>query len=408
MNTYLQTARDFLSLKALPVDVRSCPAKYKSRNRYDFYVGAVLARDKNTAFYPSDRVAFIAGKHRSHIKPSLLRDSEVHWRRGGACRALLLLALLLTPATSFAMICKTQSSGETVVRADLDSSVAIPASVPDGDVVWRSGRQDLQIECIKDGALAAQEEVVLYLNPDNLKVGQGIRAGITLAGVDHTQSSGRIGTGYYLPVCHEGEGNIGACPKVRFNLAFSVFIQKFGSIPHSGVASDLLDYRVFQLDSGKGLNPLPDHSLNYRINNLNGLRFVACDAQLQVVPETVEFGNVGIQHVAVGKVIERRPFSLVTRRSCESPFSLGARFKPVSGKLSGNYLLPVANDGVGIRILSARDESVLSYNEPFHLADLLNDTQTSSVDFNAELVWQKNNPKAGPFEAEVMVDLFYK
>jgi hypothetical protein len=28
----------------------------------------VLARDKNNTIYPSDRVALIAGKHRSHIK----------------------------------------------------------------------------------------------------------------------------------------------------------------------------------------------------------------------------------------------------------------------------------------------------------------------------------------------------
>ncbi|WP_206335689.1 hypothetical protein [Pseudomonas viridiflava] len=38
-------------------------------------VGAVLARDKNTAVYLSNRVEFIAGKHRSHMEPSSLRDS---------------------------------------------------------------------------------------------------------------------------------------------------------------------------------------------------------------------------------------------------------------------------------------------------------------------------------------------
>jgi hypothetical protein len=37
----------------------------------------VLARDRNTAIYPSDRVALIAGKHRSHIEPSLLRHSAM-------------------------------------------------------------------------------------------------------------------------------------------------------------------------------------------------------------------------------------------------------------------------------------------------------------------------------------------
>ena len=330
---------------------------------------------------------------RSHVLPST--------------RALL-LALLLSPATCFALVCKTQGSGETTIRADLGSSVAIPSNVPEGDVVWRSERLDLQVECAKDGMPATQEEIFLHINPDNRPIGQGIRAGVTLAGIDYLQSSGRISTGQFLPVCREGESNIGACPKVGFNLPFSVFIQKFGPTPPSGVASDLQDYRVFQLDSGAGLNPLPDASLGYQINNLNGLRFVACDAGLQVLPESVEFGNVGIQQVAVGKVIERRPFSLVTSRDCDSPFSLGARFKPVTGSVVGDYLIPASNTGIGIRIVNSRDDSIIRYNEPFHLADLLGDTKAASVDFNAELVWQTQTPKAGPFEAEVMVDLFYK
>lgn len=345
---------------------------------------------------------------RNFLNVSALCRGYVVARLAPSRRVFWLMMFLLTPATGFAMVCKTQGAGETVIRANLDSSVAIPASAPDGEIVWRSERQDLQVECIKDGAQSGAEEIFLIVNPDNLKVGQGIRAGVTLSGVDYQQSSGRISTGHYLPACLEGSGDIGACPTARFNLAFSVFIQKSGPTPHSGVASDLLDYRVFQLDGARGANPLPGQSLDYRINNLNGLRFVACDAQLQVVPESIEFGNVGIQNVAVGRVIERRPFSLVTRRSCDSPFSLGARFRPVSGSLSGSYLIPAANDGVGIRILSARDDAVLKYNEPFHLADLLNDVQAASVDFNAELVWQKNSPKAGPFAAEVMVDLFYK
>ena len=330
---------------------------------------------------------------RSHVLPS--------------ARALLLV-FLLSPATCFALVCKTQGAGETTIRDDLGSSVAIPANVPEGDVVWRSERLNLQVECIKDGMPAAREEVFLYINPDNRPIGQGIRAGVTVAGIDYLQSSGRISTGQFLPVCHEGEANIGACPEVVFNLSFSVFIEKFGPTPPSGVASDLHDYRVFQLDSGAGLNPLPGATLSYQLNDLSGLRFVACDAGLQVLPETVEFWHVGIQQVAVGKVIERRPFSLVTTRECDSPFSLGARFKPVTGSLAGNYLIPAANTGVGIRIVNRRDDSILRYNEPFHLADLLGDDKAARVDFEAELVWQTKTPKAGPFEAEVMVDLFYK
>lgn len=323
-------------------------------------------------------------------------------------RSLISALLLFTPVTSFALVCKDKGTGSSVIQADLGSTVAIPASAPEGTVVWRSDQFNVQVECFKDGLQAQQEEVFVYLNPDNRLVGQGIRVGLTFNGVDYLQSSGRIGTGQSLPVCNEGASNIDACPRINFNLALSVFIEKFGPTPPSGVASQLQDYRLLQLDSAEGLNPLPGYNLSYVINNLSGLRFVACDAELQVIPETVEFGAIGIQQVAVGRVIDRRPFSLMTNRTCDTPFSLGAQFKPVSGIVSGDFLVPVANDGVGIRIVNSSNGATLPYNQPFHLADLLGNDSSAKADFDAELVWQTPNPKAGAFEAEVIIDLFYK
>jgi hypothetical protein len=320
----------------------------------------------------------------------------------------VLLALLLSPATCFALVCTEQGTGSSVIQADLGSTVAIPATAPQGTVIWRSERFNVQVECYKDGLQAQQEEIFVYLNPDNLQIGQGIRAGLTLDGVDYVQSSGRFSTGQSLPVCNEGDANIGACPRITFSLALSVFIEKFGPTPPSGVASDLLNYRLLQLDSAAGINPLPGYTLSYVINNLSGLRFIACDAELQVIPETIDFGSIGIQDVAVGRVIDRRPFSLVTNRTCDTPFSLSAQFKPVSGSVAGDFLVPVANDGVGIRLVSASNGATLPYNQPFHLADLLGNTSSARADFDAELVWQTPNPNAGAFEAEVVVDLFYQ
>lgn len=317
------------------------------------------------------------------------------------------LCALLLPATGMAMTCKTQDTGDTVMRADLSSSVAIPASLPDGSVVWRSERLNAVVECSREAAGPA-EEVVLYLNPENVQIGQGIRAGLTLNGVDYLQSSGRVPTQQVLPACTEGLGNIAACPKVSFNLPFSVFIEKYGSTPPSGAASDVSDYRMFQVDSGNGMNPLPDNNLNYIINNLTGLRFVACNAQLRVLPETVDFGSVPIKNVRVGEVATFERFALATSRTCDSPFSLNARFTPVSGTLAGDVLVPVNNDSIGIRITHAPAHRPIRFNEPFHIIDLLDDTYSGTADFNAELVWQTNAPTPGPFSAEVFVDLFYK
>lgn len=322
----------------------------------------------------------------------------------------LVLVLLLAPTPGFALICRTQGSGEVAIRDQLSSTVAIPASVANGEVVWRSEPLDIQVECVKDVQPLVQEEVMLSLNPDNVAIGQGIRAGLTLNGVDYVQGGGRIGTGHYLPVCHEEEANLVDCPVVRFNLAFSVFIQKFGSTPPSGVASDLPEYRFFELDSSVARQSEPGRSLSYVIDNLNGLRFVACDAELQVLPQTVEFGEVPIQEVVIGKVFAKKPFALVTSRTCDSPFSINARFRPVSGTVSeaGGLLVPAANDSLGIRITSAVNGESLRYNEPFHLSDLLGETHSAQADFDAELVWNSARPRVGPFDAEIMVDLFYK
>lgn len=317
------------------------------------------------------------------------------------------LAVLMAPATGLAMTCKVQGSGETEVRADLSSSVAIPATLPDSSVVWRSERLNVAVECSREQS-GAVEDVVLYLNPENLQIGQGIRAGLSLEGVDYLQSSGRVPTGQTLPACSEPIDNIAACPKVNFTLPFSVFIQKFGPTPPSGQASELFGYRLFQVDSGNAMNPVSGTTLSYVINNLTGLRFVACNAELRVMPETVDFGDVTISNVRVGEVATFQRFALATSRICDSPFSLNARFTPVSGVLAGDVLVPTNNDSVGIRIVNARTQMPVRYHEPFHATDLNGADYSATADFNAELIWQTDSPTPGPFSAEVMVDLFYK
>jgi hypothetical protein len=324
--------------------------------------------------------------------------------RGWLTLPITLLMTLLMPGFAMALTCKTQGAGESVVRADLSSTVAIPANLPDGSAVWRSERLNLAVECARDEP-GGPEEVFLSLNPDNLQIGEGIRAGITLNGVDFVQTSGRIPTQQHAPACTEAGS---ACPSVTFNLPFSVFIQKYGPTPPSGVASGLHDYRMFQFDGGSGQRSAPDTSLSYVINNLEGLRFVACDAELRVMPETVDFGDVAIRNVRVGERATFQRFALATSRTCESPFSLNARITPVSGRLEGDVLVPVDNESVGIRITRARDDSTVPFHEPFHLTDLLEGNYSATADLNAELLWQTSTPTAGPFSAEVMVDLFYK
>lgn len=318
------------------------------------------------------------------------------------CPIVLMTALL--PVSAAAMTCATQGAGEFILRADLSSTVAIPATLPDGTAVWRSERLSVAVECARE-EVGGPEDVFLYLNPENIQIGQGIRAGLTVGGVDFLQTSGRIPTHQTAPACKDASTR---CPAVSFNLPFTVFIEKYGPTPPSGIASDVRDFRMFQVDGTTGPNPVPDRNLNYLINNLSGLRFVACDAELRVMPETIDFGDVAIANVRMGEVATFQRFALATSRVCDSPFSLNARLTPVSGVLLGDVLVPVNNDSVGIRITNAYDNMPVRYNEPFHLNDLLDGNYSATADFKAELIWQTQTPQPGPFSAEVMVDLFYK
>ena len=94
----------------------------------------------------------------------------------------LLATPLLMPGLALALTCKTQGAGDSVVRADLSSTVAIPANLPDGSAVWRSERLNLAVECARDEP-GGPEDVFIDLNPDNLQIGQGIRAEIGRAHV---------------------------------------------------------------------------------------------------------------------------------------------------------------------------------------------------------------------------------
>ncbi|KPX97288.1 Uncharacterized protein ALO63_01593 [Pseudomonas amygdali pv. mori] len=57
--------------------------------------------------------------------------------------------LMLNPTSVFALVCTTQGTGETEIHDDLGSTVAIPESIPNGEVVWRSEPVNVQVECAK-------------------------------------------------------------------------------------------------------------------------------------------------------------------------------------------------------------------------------------------------------------------
>jgi len=321
----------------------------------------------------------------------------------------LLLAALCTcaalPATSYALACREDGSGSTVDIAPLGTALAGSADAPDGTIIWESGPRSTNVIC-KDDSNHGREEVYFYLNPANVSIGQGIRAGIRYKSVPITQSTGKYGTGFFSDRgCTWA--NCTGWDQARFTLNFSVFIEKFGTTPQNGQASNLTQYRVFQLDGIQGLNNKPNSNLNYIVTGVNDIRFVPCAPELTITPSVVNFPTPS-RKAQIGEVASTATFNLSLRKACDTPYTVDARFAttPGGGSLINGLLVPDNNSSVGISLSREDTSQTLAFNQWFALAKLNASGQTRH-DFRADLKW-RTLPIPGAFDAAVIVDMFYK
>lgn len=322
-------------------------------------------------------------------------------------RILFLLVFSLTwlPATSFALSCKADDGSQSVtITEPIGVVLAVPADAADGTIIWESPTRTINVICADD-LERGKELVYFYVNPAKVSVGTGIRVGIRYKGVLITQDSGRYETGH-----HSWEGcnwaNCTGWRASRFSLTFSVFVQKYGTTPASGQATTATSYRAFQLDGVGGLNPVQGINLNYVLTGLDKVRFVPCSPQLTVTPGTVDFGELFGMRATVGEVAASKRVNLNLQRACTTPYTVNARFTPTAGTVVDGLLVPEKNDSVGIAILRSETQEKLAFNDWFKLTEMSGSTP-ASIDLNTQLIWRKK-PVAGPFNAAVLVDMYYK
>ncbi|MGL5995797.1 MAG: fimbrial protein [Pseudomonas proteolytica] len=316
-----------------------------------------------------------------------------------------LLAWAALPATSYALACRVDGTGAIADTAPLGTELAVAADAPDGTIIWESGPRSVNVICADDFN-HGREEVYFYLNPANVSIGQGIRAGIRYNSVPITQSSGKYGTGFFSD--RGCTANCVGWDKARFTLNFSVFIEKFGLTPPNGQASNLSQYRVFQLDGITGLNIRPNSNLNYIVTGVNSIRFVPCTPDLTITPNVVSFPKPS-RKAQIGEVASTAAFSLSLRKACDTPYTVSARFAttPGGGNVVNGLLVPTNNSSVGIALSWDYTNQNLPFNEWFPLAQMKGANQTTRQDFRADLKW-RTLPVPGAFDAAVVVDMFYK
>ncbi|SFP40029.1 fimbrial protein [Ralstonia sp. NFACC01] len=319
--------------------------------------------------------------------------------------SLLMMLLAWLPAKSFAVSCWADDGKNTAIITEaLGTDLAVPADAPDGTIIWESKPRTIYVLCADDREIGS-EWIYFYLNPWSISVGTGIRVGIRYQGVKITQSSGKVNTWHSS---HEGctWANCTGWRKAQFTLTFSVFVEKYGATPTSGQASNLATYNVFQLDGAGGMNYPATNNLNYVLTGLSNIRFVPCAPQLTVTPGTVDFGEVFGLNATVGSVAASKRVNLNLQRACTTPYTVNARFTPTAGTVVDGLLVPEKNDSVGISILRSATQEKLAFNDWFKLTDMSGSTP-ASISLDTQLVWRKKSVP-GPFNAAVVIDLYYK
>ncbi|WP_200626957.1 fimbrial protein [Pseudomonas sp. LAM2023] len=318
----------------------------------------------------------------------------------------LLLVAASCPATSYALSCKLDPTKEAVLKEALGTALAVSADAPDGTIIWESAPHSVSVICIDDTQTGVVEDIYFYINPAKADIGKGIRVGIRYKAQEITQASGAVTTGFNSRYGCIWANCLGW--QARFTLNFTVFIRKYGKTPTNGQASTLSEYRVFQLDGKDGLNPRPDSNLNYVITGMDNIRFVPCSPELTILPSVVNFRRALASSAQVGQVASSADFSLDLVRSCDTPYTINARFTPVAGSASviDKLLVPSNNSSVGIALTQQDSNQPVPFDTWFKLTELTVPGLIRNA-FRADLIW-RSAPIPGPFEAMALVDLYYK
>lgn len=320
-------------------------------------------------------------------------------------RTLLLISLsLLTMENAYALKCVNSADQSTKFVENI-GSVALPVTAPDGTLIWRSENRTMSVTCWKDQG-GVPESPYAYFNPAAASVGPGIRVGMNFMGIDIPDVINApriIVPGVTLDRCDSPVSFCQNYKSVTFTISYYIYINKQGT-PSGSYYSGPGTLAVFQLDGSGGLNVVPDSNYRYSTTNMQGIRFLACEANLAVSPNQVDFGTVAATSAAAGVVAAERNFTINISKSCNDPVKLTTTYSSPSNKLDTNTL-DVAT-GVGLKIKNLNTGNYIQYSDVEDLADLTS-TNTASIPYLAQMVWENTTPALGQFNTAVTITAYY-
>ncbi|AZC96353.1 fimbrial protein [Pseudomonas chlororaphis] len=327
------------------------------------------------------------------------------------CQLLSLALLLVLTQKSYALACKKDGTQATDAIM-INTSIAVPNSLPKDTVLWRSDNYSISMTCWQDRAGAGSEYVYFYLSPRDqglTQLGPDLEIGIHLNGTD-LRCTQLAQCRVQLPIHFTGCATSCKDKAQTFPLNFNFFLSKRTppSAGKEGPLTTVLTYPVFQLDGAGGMNTEPNSNFVMVVAGLNQLRYVSCSSALSISPKTIDFGAITSTGAQANKVIKESPFSITAIKTCNSAYGLNAYLTPVAATVADGYtLVPNNNKSVGISLLKQPSRSAIPFNKEFTLVAPTRDQMVVN-NFLAQLKWRTGKPTLGKFNATATIDVFYK
>ncbi|AZD86705.1 putative exported protein [Pseudomonas chlororaphis subsp. aureofaciens] len=327
------------------------------------------------------------------------------------CQLLSLALLLVLTQKSYALACKKDGTQATDAIM-INTSIAVPNSLPKDTVLWRSDNYSISMTCWQDRAGAGSEYVYFYLSPRDqglTQLGPDLEIGIHLNGTD-LRCTQLAQCRVQLPIRFTGCATSCKDKAQTFPLNFNFFLSKRTppSAGKEGPLTTVSTYPVFQLDGAGGMNTEPNSNFVMVVAGLNQLRYISCSSALSISPKTIDFGAITSTGAQANKVIKESPFSITAIKTCNSAYGLNAVLTPVAATAADGYtLVPSNNTSVGISLLKQPSRSAIPFNKEFTLVAPTRDQMVVN-NFLAQLKWRTSKPTLGKFNATATIDVFYK
>ncbi|WP_260515786.1 hypothetical protein [Serratia fonticola] len=306
---------------------------------------------------------------------------------------------LLMSNPALALRCLSADNGAVVFSENI-GSIAVPQSVPEGTVIWRSENRTMRVTCWKDQGGDA-ENVYLYPNPYAQPLGPGIEYGIILNGNTINMAQSKTMLPIVIPVCNYGAAACQSTYPVNFTFNYTIFITKKGTATGNYTGPDLRD--VFQLDGVNGLNI--NSNFSYYNTGLSGIRFIPCSANISISPNNIIFDTVSSFNAVVGQpAAADKIFTATVTKDCPAPFALTAQYTSPS-LLADNNNLNLGN-GLKLGLVNNNTGQAVDFSNVTPFADMTS-VMSATVPFTTKLTYASVNPTLGNYSTSITITVYY-